>query len=177
MLIWRAHPGRRYKRGMDNVVGGVLSKPPGAQAKYQQTLETVGYVSRTVLHPSRRTILSGQHTEMQKMMEDLQNLEKLIEEEDWFKHNRHEPNVGAPESLKLADKYGTRGKSLFTAYVTEKEVGVYGCVYEPCFAFSTRNLEEAIRHIRHHHFSHTPFSCGQWYVSHYLLSYSFPCTR
>jgi len=163
---------------MDNVLGGVLSKPPGAQAKYQETLDTVEYVSRTILHLSRRAIFSVQHTEPQTMMDKvIQNLEKLIEAEDWFKHNRHEPNAGDPESLDLADQYGTRGKSLFTAFVEEKDGGLYGCVYKPCSAFSAHNLEEAIRHIRYHHFNHFPFSCGQWYVSHYLLSYSFPCTR
>ena len=101
----------------------------------------------------------------QGMNEDLRELKECIEREDWFINNAHEPTAGAPESLTLADKYGIRGKSLFTAYVKENGEGVYGCVYEPCFAFSTRELEEAIRHIRDHHFNHSPFSCGQWYVS------------
>ena len=105
------------------------------------------------------------------MNKDLQELEKLIEKSDWLANNEHEPNVGDAEGPKLAEKYGTRGQSLFTAFVKKKDDGGYGCKFEPCLAYSTNNLEEAIRHMRYHHFNHFPFSCVPlnghiWYVSH-----------
>jgi len=103
------------------------------------------------------------------MNEDLQKLEQLIRTLNWFISCAHEPNVGAPESSRLADNYGTRGQSLFTVFLEKKDGGVYKCAFERCSATFTRNLEGAIRHIRDHHFGHYPFSCGQWYVSHYSL--------
>jgi len=108
---------------------------------------------------------------------ELKQLEDSLNASDWLHNNSIEPLVGDVSCHHPAEKYGVRGQSLFTAFVEEKDGGIYGCVYEPCFAFSTRILEEAIRHIRHHHFNYSPFFCGQWYVPHYLLSYSFPCTR
>ena len=121
--------------------------------------------------------------ERQGLNEDLQKLESLIDELDWFTSNDHEPKVGDTECPELAEKYGTRGQSLFTAFVTKQGGdGVYGCAYAPCSAYSTNNLEEAIRHIRSHHFNHSPFPCvplngDEWYVSLCSLPYSFPCTR
>ena len=104
------------------------------------------------------------------MNEELQELERLIEESDWLANNEHEPNVGDVESPRLAERYGTRGQSLFTAFVKKNGDGGYGCKFERCLAYSINNLEGAIRHIRHHHFSHSPFSCvplngAEWYVS------------
>jgi len=111
------------------------------------------------------------------MNKDLQELEELIRTLNWFINSAHEPTIGAPESPRLADNYGTRGQSLFVVFLEKKDGGVHECAFERCSATFTRNLEGAIRHIRDHHFRYYPFACGQWYVSHYSLPYSFLCAR
>jgi hypothetical protein len=116
------------------------------------------------------------------MNKELQDLEKLIEKSDYVVNNRLEPNVGDAGTPQLADKYGTRGQSIFTVFLKNKDDGAYGCKFERCLAYSTRNLDQAIRHIRHHHFNHFPFPCvplngNHWYVSHCPLFYSSICTR
>ncbi|SRR5258706_11789012 len=115
------------------------------------------------------------------MDEDLQTLESLINESDWLARDDPEPNIGDVGCPQVAEGYGTRGQSLFTAFIT-KQGDVYKCEFERCLAYSTHSLEDAIRHIRWHHFSQRPYPCippngDQWYVPHCSLPYSFPCTR
>ena len=117
--------------------------------------------------------------EVKRMNEDLKTLESLIENSHWFNSGDREPTVGAVGCPVLAEKYGTRGRSLFTAFVTKQGDDFYGCAFEHCFAYSARTLEEVIRHIRSHHFRPCPFSCippngDQWYVSHCSLPVHFP---
>jgi hypothetical protein len=116
------------------------------------------------------------------MNQDLQRLAALINGSDWLANDDHEPRVGDFECPELVQKYAVRGQSIYTPLVTKKGSGFYGCIYGPCYAFFTTNLEDAIRHLRHHHFGHSPFVCippngGTWYVSHCPLLYSLPHTR
>lgn len=101
---------------------------------------------------------------------NLQKLEKIINTSAWLRDNELEPCIGANNCPAEADPYGTRGLSVYTAFIKCQDVDVYGCKYEPCRAYSTRSMEEAIRHLRHHHFDHSPYLCvpasgNTWYVS------------
>jgi hypothetical protein len=110
------------------------------------------------------------------MNQDLQELEKIINRSDWLEANILEPRIGDPDSPAEAEPHGTRGLSLYTAFIEKTADSGYNCKFELCSSSSTgniynRNLEEVIRHIRHHHFNHSPFVCtpangAQWYVSH-----------
>ena len=108
------------------------------------------------------------------MDENLQKLENIINASDWLRYNDPEPRIGNPNCPAEADQFGIRGESVFTAFVEDQNNGTYGCKYEPCHAYSTRSLEEAVRHQRHHHFNHSPYACvptsgNTWYVSPFLL--------
>ena len=120
--------------------------------------------------------------EPQLLDKGLQALERLINKSRWLTSNTLEPNIGDPGCPEVPEGYGTRGQSLFTAFITEQSDGVYKCAFVRCFAQSAPSLAEAIRHIRSHHFNHSPFPClstngGQWYVSHFSFPYSFTWTR
>jgi len=98
-------------------------------------------------------------------------LEKLIEASDFFRNNEHEPNVGDMDCPEVPKGYGTRGQSLYTVFITKGHDNIYRCAFEEHRPHSTANLEEAIRHVRHHHFNHCPYLCvptngDQWYASH-----------
>ena len=100
-----------------------------------------------------------------KKREDLKNLEAIFNRSSWLRGNNHEPRIGDPDAPKLAEAYGARGRSCFIVFVHEWGNGRYGCCHESCFrpmeqgGFSTRTLEDALRHQRYHHFYHKPFEC------------------
>jgi len=101
---------------------------------------------------------------------NLQKLEKAINTSTWLRDNEPEPRIGDRNCPAEADAYGTRGQSVYTAFIEDSDSDTYGCKYEACRAYSTRCMEEAVRHLRHHHFSHSPYLCipasgNTWYVS------------
>ena len=110
---------------------------------------------------------------MDQNLQDLQNLqelEKTINASAWLRDNDPEPRIGNPNCPAEADECGVRGESVYTAFVKQQDDGTYGCKYEACRAYSTRTLDDAVRHQRHHHFNHSPFACvpasgNTWYVS------------
>jgi hypothetical protein len=115
-----------------------------------------------------------------KMSNDLEELEMLINVSDWLEANELEPCIGDPSCPEIAEEHGTRGKSLYTAFIDSKDDGSYGCKFERCFAYSTRSLDEAIRHMRYHHFNHSPYACVppvgiEWYVSYCPLPPPLSC--
>jgi len=85
------------------------------------------------------------------MNEDLQEPEGLTEE-DLFTINDRKPNIGCVDCPKLTERYGTR----LVLVIKKKGDGVYGCYLERCSAYSTHDLEEAIRHFRLYHFKTSP---------------------
>jgi hypothetical protein len=91
--------------------------------------------------------------------EDFTQLEQKIISSPWYASNTHEPICGNPDSPYLADCYGIRGMSCYTAFLDAKPNGAYGCWREECSAYSTRKLEDAVKHQRTNHFSHRPFLC------------------
>jgi hypothetical protein len=94
-----------------------------------------------------------------KMHPELIVLEQTFNLSGWHVNHALEPVVGHPACPKLAEKYGIRGKSCYTALVEDKHDGTHGCRYERCHAFLTYSLDDAIRHQRYHHFDHRPFMC------------------
>ena len=100
----------------------------------------------------------------------LRKLERIIDASAWLRDNEPEPRIGNPDCPAEANHYGLRGESVFTAFVEDHEDGTYGCKRQLCHVYSTRSLDEAIRHQRHHHFNHAPYVCvpasgSTWYVS------------
>ena len=101
---------------------------------------------------------------------NLQKLEKVINESAWLRANHLEPSIGDRNCPAEADPYGARGMSVYTAFIETQDGDTYKCKHEPCHAYSTRSMDEAVRHQRHHHFYHAPFMCvpasgNIWYVS------------
>ena len=101
---------------------------------------------------------------------NLQKLEKVINESAWLRANAPEPRIGDSDCPAEADSYGARGMSVYTAFIETQDGYTYTCKYEPCRAYSTRSMDEAVRHQRHHHFDHKPYLCvpasgNTWYVS------------
>jgi hypothetical protein len=99
------------------------------------------------------------------VVNDLKLLEDIFKKASWLQHNRHEPLIGGPDCPALAEAYGERGRSCFIVFVHQKSDRTYGCRHEACFqengegGYSTRSLENVIRHQRYHHFYHQPFIC------------------
>ena len=97
--------------------------------------------------------------------EDLNKLVDIFNRSPWLHGNILEPRIGDPDTPKLAEAYGARGRSCFIVFVHEWGNGAYRCFHESCFrpieqgGYSARSLEDAIRHQRYHHFYHSPFRC------------------
>ena len=101
---------------------------------------------------------------------NLQGLENIINASAWLRDNEPEPSIGEGNCPAEADPYGTRELSVYTAFITNQDGDAYGCKYERCRAYSARSMEEVVRHLRHHHFDHSPYVCvpvsgNTWYVS------------
>ena len=107
--------------------------------------------------------------------EDLMQLEQSIISSLWYATNALEPPCGNPDCPHLADRYGIRGMSCYTAFVGAKPNGDFGCWREECSTYSTRRLEDAVKHQRKNHFNHKPFLCvpangTTWWVSSLAVS-------
>ena len=114
-----------------------------------------------------------------KMDQSLRRLERIIDASAWLRDNWPEPRIGNPDCPAEANQYGLRGESVFTAFVEDHEDGTYGCKRQLCHVYSTRSLDEAVRHQRHYHFNHAPYACipasgAMWYVSSYPVRWSYP---
>lgn len=127
-------------------------------------------VSAPVTQPTRVPTddrRSGARTQKE---EDLRRLEQSILSSLWHAANALEPPCGNPDCPHLADRYGIRGLSCYTAFVDAKLNGAFGCWREECSAYSTQRLEDALKHQRKNHFNHKPFLCvpangTAWWVS------------
>jgi len=93
------------------------------------------------------------------MHPELITLEDAFNSSRWLTNHDLEPVVGHPTCHRSAEKYGIRGRSCCTAFVEDKEDATYGCQYERCWAFLTHSLDDAVGHLRCHHFDHRPFLC------------------
>ena len=111
-----------------------------------------------------------QHVDRMNTDVILRKLESIIHASPWLRDNEPEPLIGDHNCPTTAHSYGTRGVSVYTAFIEKKDGDTYGCKYGACRAYSTRSMEEAVRHLRYHHFNHSPYLCipasgNTWYVS------------
>jgi hypothetical protein len=90
-----------------------------------------------------------------------------ISQSDFLRFQQLEPRVGDPSNYPVAVKeHGIKGQSVYTALVhlERKELVCKLCPYNVM-----DELEDAITHVRVHHFRHYPYHCSptqtQWYVS------------
>jgi len=110
--------------------------------------------------PSTQTPAHDHRSGTQKRTQkekDLIQLEQEIISSPWYAANDLEPPCGSPSCPYSADCYGVRGMSCYTAFVIAQPVGTFGCWH--CPAYSTRKLEDAVKHQRSNHFNHKPFLC------------------
>jgi hypothetical protein len=91
--------------------------------------------------------------------EDLIELERQILSSPSHAANALEPPCGSPDCPYLADCYGIRGMSWYTAFTIAKPDGTFGCWRAECSAYSARKLDDAVKHQRAQHFNHKPFLC------------------
>lgn len=108
--------------------------------------------------PQTQTPESDRRSGTQKE-EHLIQLERCIISSPWYAANALEPICGSPDCPYLADCYGVRGMSCYTAFVVAKPGGTFGCWREGCSAYSARQIAIAVKHQRTNHFNHKPFLC------------------
>ena len=112
--------------------------------------------------------IGGQFTNKPQAVEDLTTLERTYKE--WFGRNSHEPLVGDLDCPCLAQTYGLSRRSCLTVFVDTDDTTGHKCRFEWCFAFTFNSLDEALKHLRQHHFGNRPFVClpengTTWYVN------------
>jgi hypothetical protein len=94
-----------------------------------------------------------------QVQRDLRTLKEVYEGSPWLKNNELEPLVGDEGSPHLTQTYGLPRRSCLTVFVWARDEGEFGCRFERCHAFTSRSIEDAIKHLRKHHFDHRPFVC------------------
>jgi len=106
------------------------------------------------------------HKHAMSSEQDLEVLQKAFNEEPWLRNHSLEPVVGHRLCPPGAEVHGIRGLSCYTAFVKESEIkeGKWECRFEACRGLLVTSREDAIRHMRYHHFDHRPFACTQWLV-------------
>lgn len=109
--------------------------------------------------PPTQTPTNDRRSDTQRE-DDLVLLEQEIISSTWYASNALEPICGSPECAYLADHYGVRGMSCYTAFVIPNPDGTFGCWREECSAFMARQIENAVKHQRTNHFNHRPFLCA-----------------
>ena len=88
-----------------------------------------------------------------QLIAELEVLSQAFHNFNWLAGNLPEPRIGDQDCHELAEKYGARGLSCFVVFVHHWGNQTYGCRYKACSPYSSRSLEDAIRHQRHHHFA------------------------
>ena len=88
---------------------------------------------------------------------ELKNFEEIFHNSYCMALNDPGPLVDDPDCPALADKYGIRKRSCYTAFIQVNEGDTYR--YRTYPGFQTRSLEEAIIHQRQGHFYYSPFEC------------------
>ena len=102
---------------------------------------------------------ANNHRSGNEREDDLALLEQQILSSPWHAANALEPVCGSPECPHLADRYGVRGMSCYTALVVTNPDGTFRCWREECSANPARHLEDVVKHQRTNHFNHKPFLC------------------
>jgi hypothetical protein len=96
----------------------------------------------------------------QRMQEALKVFEIWANTSGWCKHHKMEPRIGDLDCPVEAEQYGMARQSFLTVFICALEARKFGCRFEECRGFSSRNLEGALKHLRQLHFDHKPFHCS-----------------
>ena len=91
---------------------------------------------------------------------DLQTLEELYKGAIWFKQDQPEPLIGDQNCPYLAQTYGLPRRSCLTAFLDAENDDMIQCRFERCFAFTFSTIDNALKHLREHHFGNRPFACS-----------------
>jgi ankyrin repeat protein len=95
---------------------------------------------------------------------EIEEIEEAFNKSTWLQNHTLEPVVGNPLCPAAAEEHGITGMSCYTALVEKYGDDLFGCRYEACRMFRINSIEDAVRHLRYHHFDHRPFLCGTWSV-------------
>ena len=107
--------------------------------------------NKTIQIPRRELFQKGSFT--REMAYDLALLYDIFMRSPWRAEGQLEPRIGDSECPDLANKYGVRGLSCFTAFMDQG----YKCRFDGCFrdgegARGFTTLANAIHHQRSYHF-------------------------
>ena len=175
----------------DNSLALGQAADPGVTAPLAEHIQSNSTHLSTQPSRGQRSVLSpgggfgscriaiADNIERAQMDHDLQRIVRTINASAWLRDNDPEVRIGHPDCPVEAEQYGARGQSVYTAFVDFQNDYTYGCKDEACRTYSTRSLEEAVRHQRYHHFNHLPYACvpasgAMWYVSSYPVRWSNP---
>ena len=110
--------------------------------------------------------VSDQFVNAPQAIADLTILEETYKEAPWLKENHREPLIGDPACPHLAQTYGLSRRSCLTVFIDARNDTSHKCRFERCFSFTFKNLDNALKHLRQHHFGNQPFVClptnGMW---------------
>ena len=90
---------------------------------------------------------------------DLESLENLYKISLWFRSNAPEPLIGDQDCPHLAQTYGLLRRSCLTVFLDVQNDNTVKCRFERCFAFTFSTVDDALKHLREHHFGNRPFVC------------------
>ena len=90
---------------------------------------------------------------------DLQALEKLYTNALWLIHDAPEPRIGDQDCPHLAQTYGLPRRSCLTVFLDAQDDSAIKCRFERCFTFTFSTIDNALKHLREHHFGNRPFVC------------------
>ena len=90
---------------------------------------------------------------------DLESLEKLYKISLWFRSDAPEPLIGDQDCPHLAQTYGLLRRSCLTVFLDVQNDNNVKCRFERCFAFTFSTVDNALKHLREHHFGNRPFVC------------------
>jgi hypothetical protein len=90
---------------------------------------------------------------------DLLTLEGLYKNALWLRNDAPEPLIGDQECPQLAEAYGLTRRSCLTVFLDAQNESSVQCRFERCFPFTFSTVNNALRHLREHHFGNRPFVC------------------
>jgi hypothetical protein len=90
---------------------------------------------------------------------DLKFLEEFYRNSLWLRSDASEPLIGNQDCPHLAQTYGLLRRSCLTVFLDAQNERNVTCRFERCFAFTFSTVDNALKHLREHHFGNRPFVC------------------
>jgi hypothetical protein len=94
-----------------------------------------------------------------QVAKDLASLEGSYRNALWFRSDAYEPLIGDQDCPHLAQTYGLLRRSCLTVFLDAQSDSNVKCRFERCFAFTFNTVDNALKHLRAHHFGNRPFVC------------------